>query len=147
MTNKSNLWDSALSDPIPSGTVTLPTTTWGGYTPTSVPIYTTQSVPTFSVGTNTSNPLPWNINIHDGKAIMSEDGEVQLNGEKADLVINGKSLKDTLKGIEDRLGILSVNPKLEAEFAELKELSQKYKELESKLLAQMKVFAILKDDK
>lgn len=74
-------------------------------------------------------------------------GTIELKGEKADVVINGVSLNQTLSAINQRLGVLVPNPELELMFDELKDLSDRYKELETKLLEQKKVFDILKDNK
>lgn len=68
---------------------------------------------------------------------------MKLSGEKADVVINGVSLSDTLKQIQQRLDILIVNPELEAKWNELSELGQQYRELEAKLLEHEKVLKIL----
>ena len=70
---------------------------------------------------------------------------LNLNGENADIVINKRSLTKILSGIEDRLGILTTNPALESNFIELRELGDRYRELEQKYLEQTKVFDILKN--
>ena len=68
------------------------------------------------------------------------DGKLTLSGEGADIVINGKSLANTIENIEQRLNILKVNPELEAQWQELRELGDQYRELESKLLEKNKVW-------
>lgn len=70
---------------------------------------------------------------------------LNLDGENADIVINKRSLTKILSGIEDRLGILTTNPALESNFIELRELGDRYRELEQKYLEQTKVFDILKN--
>jgi len=77
-------------------------------------------------------------------AAMSVVGQLELTGEKADVVINGVSLTDTLKAISERLNILSVNPKLEAEWDELRELGEQYRKLESELLEKQRMWETLK---
>jgi len=70
-------------------------------------------------------------------------GTLTLEGKDADVIINGVSLKNTLQGINDRLAILQVNPKLEAEFDELHALGEQYRALERKLLEKKAVWAAL----
>ena len=68
------------------------------------------------------------------------NGKMSLTGERADIEINGKSLKDAITNIEERLAILNINPKLEAEFAELKQLGDQYRTLEKQLLEKKQVW-------
>jgi hypothetical protein len=56
--------------------------------------------------------------------------KIQLNGEGADIEVNGWSLIESIKKIEQRLNILHPNEKLEAEWAELRALGDRYRELE-----------------
>ena len=60
-----------------------------------------------------------------------------------DIVLDGVSLKETLKGLNDRLAILQVNPALEAEFDELHALGEQYRALERKLLEKKAVWNAL----
>ena len=76
---------------------------------------------------------------------MNQSGKITLKGQDADLDINGMSLKNTLKGIQERLGILEVNKELESEFEQLQELGRQYREMEAQLLEQKQVFDILKN--
>ena len=69
---------------------------------------------------------------------------IQLKGENADILINGKSIMKTLEGIEQRLGMLCPNPTLEAEWNELCELGQAYRKLEAQLLEKNKMWEVLK---
>ena len=68
------------------------------------------------------------------------DGKLSLSGENADIIINGKSLNSVIADIEKRLNILQVNPELESQWQELKELGDQYRELEAKLLEKNKVW-------
>ena len=68
------------------------------------------------------------------------NGKMSLTGERADIEINGKSLKDAITNIEERLAILNINPELEAEFAELKQLGDQYRTLEKQLLEKKQVW-------
>jgi len=73
----------------------------------------------------------------------SPSGKITLEGKDADVIIDGISLKDTLKGLNDRLAILQVNPALEAEFDELHALGEQYRALERKLLEKKAVWDTL----
>jgi hypothetical protein len=78
---------------------------------------------TFSAGTNTS---PW---------MTSTLGQVsapkiKLDGEGADIEVNGWSLIDAIQKIEERLNILHPNEKLEEEWEELRALGEQYRKLE-----------------
>ena len=66
--------------------------------------------------------------------------KINLDGAEADIIVNGKSLIDTLMALEKRLNILVPNPKLEAEWEELKKLGDEYRALEAKLTEQAEVW-------
>ena len=46
------------------------------------------------------------------------------------IVINGQSLNATLTAIQERMGMLVPNTEMEAEWDELRELAERYRELE-----------------
>ena len=77
---------------------------------------------TISGGAGTGIASPWLSNTISPK--------IQLNGEGADIEVNGWSLIESIKKIEQRLNILHPNDKLEAEWEELRELGNRYRELE-----------------
>jgi hypothetical protein len=56
--------------------------------------------------------------------------KIRLDGEGADIEVNGRSLMDMIERIEQRLNILTPNTELEAEWAELKTLGEQYRKLE-----------------
>jgi hypothetical protein len=66
--------------------------------------------------------------------------KINLDGEGADIVVNGHSLVDAINNINDRLNCLQINPQLEAEWAELKALGDRYRELEAKCLEKAKMW-------
>ncbi len=74
---------------------------------------------TISSGTTIANP--WATHA---------SPKIKLDGEGADIEINGESLMSTLSVIKERLNYLQVNPELEAEWSELRELGDQYRELE-----------------
>jgi hypothetical protein len=97
------------------------------------PFTTTTSPYTFSAGTNTS---PW-FN-------QTTSSKIKLDGADADIVINGRSLTNTLQALEERLNILVPNTQLEKEWNELKQLGDQYRKLEADLTEKAAMWAALK---
>ena len=69
---------------------------------------------------------------------------LELHGEGADIRINGVSLTDVLKNIEQRLNILRPNTELEYEWDQLRELGNRYRRLEAELKEKSRVWKKLK---
>ena len=63
--------------------------------------------------------------------------------ESADIKLGKVSLKNFIDKIEQRLALLNPNPKLEEEWTELKELGDRYRELEKQITEKMKTWDIL----
>ena len=80
----------------------------------------------------------------DSKIMISTDGIVMA--EQTDIKIGNISLKDSIKRIEERLNILTVNHELEKDWEELRALGQKYRELEKDIMDKMSVWELLKKD-
>jgi hypothetical protein len=98
--------------------------------------------PTYTVGAAT-----WqNSSISNTTAdtLINAGGQIELRGDKADVVINGVSLKETLEGIQARLNILRPNPELEAEWDELQALGEQYRRLEAELLEKQRMWSTLR---
>jgi len=71
--------------------------------------------------------------------------EVHGNAEfKGELTIQGKSLKDSLDRIEERLAILHPNEELEEKWDNLRGLRKMYMELEAEIIEKEKMWSILK---
>lgn len=113
----------------------------GGYASPSISI---SSPNVFSLGNTTS---PYNSVSATGGPYTTTSGagvtginspwatynpapKIRLDGEGADIEVNGWSLIDSIKRIEERLNILHPNTKLETEWAELRELGEQYRKLE-----------------
>jgi hypothetical protein len=77
-------------------------------------------------------------------AKLEQSGQLSLQGENADIVINGVSLVNKLDAIAERLNILDVNPELEAEWDQLRELGEQYRQLELDLKAKSEMWKTLK---
>lgn len=98
---------------------------------------------------STGGGATWN-NYSQPTSTISAQGKISLVGEKADIEINGKSFvkqledfKQTIDYISERLNILTVNEKLEAEWEDLAELGRQYRELEQKILAKSVTWDII----
>lgn len=61
-----------------------------------------------------------------------------------DIELDGWSLRETLRTINERLAVLQPNPALEREFEELKACADRYRDLEKKLLDQKAMWETLK---
>jgi hypothetical protein len=75
---------------------------------------------------------------------VSQSGTIQLEGENADIRVNGESMMQTLRNIQDRLNMLRPNPELEAEWDELRALGEQYRKLESEFKEKSKMWNTLK---
>ena len=108
----------------PSDTITLNsgnysnTVIGGGY---SYPNTISAPGGPYTVSAGTGITSPWGTTI---------SPKIRLDGEGADIEVNGESLIGMIKKIEERLNILHPNEKLEAEWEELRELGNRYRELE-----------------
>ena len=113
----------------------------GGYASPSINI---SSPNVFTLGSNSSpyNSVsatggPYTITsgagvtgINSPWATYNPAPKIRLDGEGADIEVNGWSLVDAVKKIEERLNILHPNTELETEWAELKTLGEQYRKLE-----------------
>jgi hypothetical protein len=66
--------------------------------------------------------------------------KINLSGDNADIEVNGWSLVDAVKRIEERLGLFQPNPELETEWAELRELGEQYRKLEQHIREKQATF-------
>lgn len=69
---------------------------------------------------------------------------ITLRGEDADININGVSLMDTIRGIQDRLNILCPDPEMEQEWHELRALREQYDAKLAECREKSKVWKALK---
>ena len=100
--------------------ITNTSITGGGYTISSPNVGV--STGTYSLGGAGTgiNVNPW----------AKSSAKIQLDGEDADIKINGWSLIDAIQKIEQRLNILHPNTELETEWEELRTLGEQYRKLE-----------------
>lgn len=98
-----------------------------------------------TVNTNFPNAI-WTSNGTTSAPWMTHNptgAKISLNGEAADIEINGWSLVDAVKRIEERLNLLQPNPKLETEWEELKQIGDQYRALEQQIKDKMATWAVL----
>ena len=95
----------------------------------------------------TNNTNPWGQTITIADDTYSNKSTLQVNGNanfEGDVKIKGKSLIDSLEKIEEKLAILRPNIELENKWNELRELRNKYVELEKEIIEKEKIWDILK---
>jgi hypothetical protein len=101
----------------------------------------------YTITGSTGITVPWtgtsttsNTITMDSSWNRPASSKLRLDGPEADIEINGESLIDMLKTIEQRLNILRPNPELESEWEELRQLGDAYRTLESKIQDKMKTW-------
>lgn len=91
--------------------------------------------------TTGTNPITWADLAQSQKGSLQVKGDAEFDG---DVKIKGKSLVDTLEKIEEKLAIFKPNEKLEEKWEELRELRNRYIELEKEIIEKEKMWDILK---
>jgi hypothetical protein len=97
---------------------------------------------TTSTGGYTSPTTTWGDNtlsISDKTLLVN--GNSEFNG---DVKIKGRSLTDFMNSLEQRLNILQINPALEKEWDQLRELGEQYRDLERQLTEKSQMWETLK---
>jgi hypothetical protein len=119
---------SSISLPSANDTITISSSMTSPYTLTSGAIGTSfpNAVYTTS-GIGSGGNVPW-LTQNPFSA-----PKIKLDGEGADIEVNGWSLIKTLQEIQSRLNLLQPNTALEAEWDELYALGRKYRELEQQI--------------
>lgn len=90
----------------------------------------------YQIYTTGASSASW-VNSNNTNITLPSNGDIKF-GER--------SLMETLNKLADRLAYLVPNPKLEAEFEEMRLLRERYEELEKKCSEQIKAWDILKRD-
>ena len=128
--------DNTMMGPYSIDTITLNSGSSPTYT-TSVGITGATTIAPGAVLTNNGwTPTP--------TLTVSQSGTIQLEGENADIRVNGESMMQTLRDIQDRLNMLRPNPELEAEWDQLRALGEQYRKLESEFKEKSKMWNTLK---
>ena len=76
--------------------------------------------------------------------VVNQSGSIDIQGQNADIKINGKSMKTWMEAVEERLNILTPNTELEKDWDELQELGERYRALEKKCKEKARMWAALK---
>jgi hypothetical protein len=93
-----------------------------------------------STNSNISITSPYTVTAPWMTVTPTGTGKLTLTGDQADVEVNGWSLVEAVKRIEQRLNLMQTNPELESEWAELRELGQQYRELEQRILDKQRVW-------
>ena len=93
-----------------------------------------------SLGTTSISAPNWSTS---NTLNVPTSGRMELRGEQADIVINGVSLNDTLRSIQDRLNMLRPNTELEADWDQLRSIGEQYRELEKQLNEKQRAWDLL----
>ena len=100
---------------------------------------------TYTNSSTSANGLNWASNT---PVTITQRAQIELNGEDADVLINGESLNQTLKEIREALRIpskLNRDEQLEKDWAELQEAADHYNKLKAEYREKQKVWNTLKD--
>jgi hypothetical protein len=100
---------------------------------------------TTGTGTNGVGALDWSSPTIN--STITQSATLSLQGDNADILVNGRSLMSAINALEQRLNILVPNPELEAEWDELRELGERYRELERQCKEKGDMWAKLKEIK
>ena len=91
----------------------------------------------------------YNTNAQWANAAGTALGNIHVQGGatfEGNITWQGRDMREWFEAVENRLGMLRPNPKMEADWDELKELGDQYRALEQKLTEQQRVFDILKQE-
>jgi len=114
---------------------------------TSSPTYTVSAGTAGAyVMSNGSGSSTWATTSVTGQTNLTPNS-LEVMGDanfQGDLKLQGKSLKDSLDRIEERLAILRPNEELEEKWDQLRGLRQMYMELEAEIIEKEKMWSILK---
>ena len=140
--SKENPWDISKSFiTVTNGTTyTLPNQS--SLADLAVPAVRLTGANTSRIDSSTLASHKWHSNPH--WIDENTSSVVKLQGPDADITINGASLNETLRGIQDRLNILTPNAALEEEWESLRCLGEQYRLLEKEILEKQQVWALLK---
>lgn len=110
----------------------VPNVTIGSHTMSTTGTTANAFWTTTSTGTGPVWQTPNPYTIMGAGTTVEQSGTIKLQGEKADVDINGKSLKNWMERVEERLNILTPNPELEKDWDDLRRLGERYRKLEKK---------------
>jgi hypothetical protein len=120
--------------------------TWGSTG--NISLTGSSSSGSFNLGAGAGHPYTYASSITPNFSNMdlTPSATIKLTGPDADVIMGDVSLRDTLAAIQTRLGMLVPDPQIEAEFAELRELAERYRTTLKKCQEQLKIVDILSQD-
>jgi hypothetical protein len=96
----------------------------------------------YTIGPNTQS---WgDISVAGGLYTQGNSGKISIQGENADIDINGKSMLQWMQKVEERLNILTPNSELEKDWDDLRKLGERYRKLEKKCKEKAEMWKKLK---
>ena len=114
------------------------------------------TAPSYTISTGTSpwsgsnvtwaSPTTSNTFTINPSLIVKPSGSISVKGDDADIDINGKSMKAWMEKVEERLNLLCVNPDLESDWEELREIGNQYRALEQRIKDKMTTWKTLQAD-
>ena len=126
---------------VPPSTIANGTGSWpyisGSGTTLNVPNNNSYTISS-TAGIEWDNLKPNSIEVK-GKAKFDHDVDI-----KGTLVVGGRNLNETLEAIEQRLGILRIDPAMEERWETLKKLGDEYRALEQDIFEKEEIIRILK---
>jgi hypothetical protein len=94
-----------------------------------------------AVWTTSGTGTGWNSAVG---ATLRPSATLTLQGDNADIDINGKSMRAWMEKVEERLNILTPNAELEKDWDDLRKLGERYRKLEKKCKEKAEVWNKLK---
>lgn len=133
------------SGALTAATISVPN---GGYS-TNGTVTLTGSSSSASVLTSSGTGTYWTnataaVSQPSPSVYIDKDG-ITMEPE-TDIKVGNQSLKQFMADVNRRLGIMVPNPKLEKDFEQLKELRDRYEELEKELIEKAKMWETLKKE-
>jgi hypothetical protein len=98
---------------------------------------------TYTTSTTSSPWIATGTNINPAMTV-SQSGSIDIQGQNADIKINGKSMKTWMEAGRRTIEYLTPNPELEKEWDDLRRLGQRYRALERKCKEKAQMWAALK---
>lgn len=96
-----------------------------------------------TTGTGTGT-VPWISTGANSTMTVQQSGTIDIQGDDADIKMNGKSMKVWMEKVEERLNMLTPNPELEKDWDDLRRLGERYRRLEKKCKEKAQMWAKLK---
>jgi hypothetical protein len=127
-------------DSYTADTITLDLSTISSTGDTWDPYY--GAVPPITITNMPGSGTTWTLS--DSYNNISQNSKITLDGDNADIEINGRSLMQILDGLEQRLGLLRCREDLESDWSELKALGDQYRAMVKSIEVKSKIWEALK---